>query len=110
MSWRTWRSGTHAPSCSGASSSETSPFVPDDDEPEDVDWINDSTKPLIEAIEPRAAAELALRLAEETDALVAALPPERMYPQDTESPLNAFRSAHRAEHLDQIEAMLRGSP
>src|SRR5688572_3103802 len=61
------------------------PLVPDDDEPENVDWINDSARQLIDAIEPRAVAELALRLAEETDALVASLDPGRMYPADESS-------------------------
>jgi hypothetical protein len=34
---------------------------------------------------------------------MAALPPERVYPQDKESPVTADRSDHRGEHLDQIE-------
>ena len=80
------------------------PFTPSDDEPEDPDWINDSARPLIEAIPPRDAATLALRLAEEVDRLVASLPPERMWPRDPASPLNPLRADHRAEHLDQIEA------
>jgi hypothetical protein len=79
-------------------------FTDDDQEAEDVDWINDSTRPLIEAIEPVVAARLALRIAEETDRRVAALPPERMYPLDEASPLSALRAEHRGEHLDQIEA------
>jgi hypothetical protein len=82
------------------------PFTPSDDDPEDVDWINDATSPLIHAIEPRAAAELSVRIAEETDRRVASLPPERMYPNDGHSPLNALRAGHRAEHLDDIEAAL----
>jgi hypothetical protein len=83
------------------------PFSPSDAEPEDVDWINDATRPLIEEIEPRRAAELALRLAEETDAFMASLPAERMWPQDPESPVNPLRADHRGEHLDQLEAALR---
>ena len=43
------------------------PFSPSDAEPEDVDWINDASRPLIHAIEPRELAQLALRVAEETD-------------------------------------------
>ena len=82
------------------------PFTPDDDEPDDVDWINDAAHPLIHAIPPREAARVALRLAEETDRRVASLPPERMYPLDADSPLNPVRAAHRGEHLDQIEAAL----
>jgi uncharacterized damage-inducible protein DinB len=92
------------------------PFSPSDAEPEDVDWINDATRPLIHAIAPREAAQLALRLAEETDRRVASLAPDRMYPHDAHSPLNPLRAAHRAEHLDEIEAILgdkgesRGDP
>jgi hypothetical protein len=82
------------------------PFTPSDDEPEDVDWINDAARPLIHAIAPREAADLAVRVAEETDARVAALPPERMWPLDPESPVNPIRASHRAEHLDEIEAAL----
>ena len=83
-------------------------FSSDDDEPEDVDWINDAGKPLIEAIEPRRVADLSLRLAEETDELVARLPVERMFPEDPKSPLNPLRADHRGEHLDQIEAAFGG--
>jgi Mycothiol maleylpyruvate isomerase N-terminal domain len=82
------------------------PFTPSDDEPEDVDWINDAARPLIHALAPREAADLALRIAEETDARVATLPPERLWPQDPESPLNPDRASHRAEHLDEIEGAL----
>lgn len=82
------------------------PFSPSDAEPEDVDWINDATRPLIHAIDPREAARQAARLAEETDRRVAALPPERMWPNDPDSPVNPFRAAHRGEHLDEIEAAL----
>lgn len=82
------------------------PFSSSDDEPEDVDWINDATRPLIHAIAPRDVAELALRLAEETDRRVASISPDRMYPLDPDSPVNPLRADHRAEHLDQIEAAL----
>jgi hypothetical protein len=82
------------------------PFTPSDDEPEDVDWINDATRPLIHAIPPREAARLALLVAEETDGKVASLPPDRMYPVVPDSPLNPLRADHRAEHLDGIEAAL----
>lgn len=83
------------------------PFSPSDNEPEDVDWINDAARPLIHAIAPREAAQLALRLAEETDQCVASLAPGRMWPNDADSPLNPLRATHRAEHLDEIEAVLR---
>lgn len=83
------------------------PFSPSDDEPEEVDWINDAARPLIHAIPPREAARIAERLAEETDARVASLPPDRMYPVVPDSPLNPLRASHRGEHLDDIEAALR---
>jgi hypothetical protein len=72
-------------------------------------WVTDATRPLIHAIRPRDAARLALRIAEETDARVAQLPPDRMSPGDPDSPLNAVRSEHRGEHLDEIESTLRPS-
>lgn len=37
---------------------------------------------------------------------MAALPPERVRPNDPASPINAPRATHRAEHLDEIEAAL----
>jgi hypothetical protein len=82
------------------------PWAPGDAEP-DGDWLNDSTRPLIHAIRPRDAAEFALRIAEETDARVGALPLDRLYPQDPTSPIYAGRGEHRGEHLDEIEAALR---
>lgn len=82
------------------------PFIPDDVEHDNVDWINDSTRALIHAIEPRAAAQLALRIASEIDARVAAMDPGKVWPNDETSMLNAFRSEHRGEHLDEIEAAL----
>ena len=82
------------------------PFSPDDTEPEDVDWINDATRPLIHAIPPRELARLSLQIAEETDARVAELPLDRLWPQDPDSPLYAVRASHRGEHLDEVEAAL----
>lgn len=85
-------------------------FTSDDDEPEDVDWINDATRPLIHAIPPTEAARLALRIAEETDARVASLPADRLWPEDPDSPINSLRASHRGEHLDEIEAALGAGP
>ena len=78
-----------------------------ENEPEDVDWINDSSRPLIHAIAPRALAELAVSIAEETDELVASLPDELLAGLDETSPLNPSRADHRGEHLDEIEAAIR---
>ena len=82
------------------------PFLPSDQEPENVNWLNDATRPLIHAIPPREAALLALRLAEEIDRRVATLPPDRLWPNDPSCLLNPWRASHRGEHLDQIEAAL----
>ena len=83
------------------------PFTSSDTEPEDVDWINDASRPLIHAIAPREVARLALQIAEETDARVATLPLDRLWPHDPDSPLYAVRASHRGEHLDDIEDALR---
>jgi hypothetical protein len=82
------------------------PFTASDGEPENVDWINDATRPLIHAIPPREAAELALRMAEDTDRAVASLSPELVATIDASTPLNPLRADHRGEHLDEIEAAL----
>ena len=84
------------------------PWAAGDAEPEG-DWLNDSTRPLIHAIAPREAAQLALRIAEETDARVAKLPLDRLWPGDPGSPINPGRGDHRGEHLDEIEVALQGS-
>ena len=86
------------------------PFTSSDEEPEDVDWINDAARPLIHAIPPRQAADLALSVAEAIDERLASLEPEllrKTWPSDQASPLNASRADHRSEHLDEIEASLR---
>jgi hypothetical protein len=83
------------------------PFTASENEPEDVDWINDSSRPLIHAIDPRALAELAVSIAEETDEFVASLPDELLAGLDATGPLNVVRANHRGEHLDEIEEALR---
>jgi hypothetical protein len=82
------------------------PFTASENEPEDVDWINDSSRPLIHAIAPRALAELAVSIAVETDELVASLSDELLARLDETSPLNPERASHRGEHLDEIEAAI----
>jgi uncharacterized damage-inducible protein DinB len=84
------------------------PWVASDQEPEG-DWLNDTTRLVIEGLAPyapRAAAELALRMAERADARVAELPLDRMAPNDAASPIFPVRAEHRNEHLDEIEAVL----
>src|SRR5579859_2180029 len=83
------------------------PLTASDNEPEDVDWINDSSRPLIHAIAPRDLADLAVRIAGETDELVASLPDDLLARLDENSPLNPVRAGHRSEHLDEIEPAIR---
>lgn len=76
-------------------------------EPDNIDWINDSAKPLCLALPPRTAAQLALKTAEDADARVAALPDDLLERvMAVESPFNLSRAAHRKEHLDDIERYL----
>ena len=83
------------------------PFTPSDAEPEDVDWINDASRPLIHAVPPLELARLSLQIAEETDARMEALPVDRLWPRDPDSPLFALRASHRGAHLDDVEAALK---
>ena len=81
-----------------------------DHEPEDVDWVNDSAKPLCLALPPRDAARLALRLAEETDRRVEALDEKMLAKIEAGgNPINLSRAEHRKEHLDEVEHALRRS-
>ena len=82
-------------------------FTTSDAEPEDVDWINDSSRPFMHAVPPSDLARLALEIAEQTDARVGILPVDRLWPADPRSPLYAVRASHRGEHLDEVEAALR---
>ena len=82
------------------------PWLASDEEP-GGDWLNDSTRPIIHAIEPRRAAQLALEIAEEVDGRVAELPLNRMAPLDPDSPIWPARGDHRGEHLDELEAAIR---
>jgi uncharacterized damage-inducible protein DinB len=79
-----------------------------DESPVDSDMINDSLKPILLAIEPRAAVELCLSSAEAADAEVEALSPE-LYAQIQVSPTHFRfnRSLHRDDHLNEIEQLLR---
>jgi hypothetical protein len=75
---------------------------------EDVDWINDAAKPMLLAVPPRQAAQLALAVAEAVDAKVARLSDELVTRNAAaETPLNLLRAEHRAEHLDEIERVLK---
>ena len=76
---------------------------PHDDEA--VDWINDTSKRFLVAMDPRAAALLAVQIAEETDRRIAALSDARLQ-EATERWFTARRWEDRQEHLDEIEHAL----
>jgi len=70
----------------------------------DVDWINDAAKPLLLALAPRQAADLAVAIAEEVDRKVAALADDVLAQNAAAGrPLNPDRAEHRGEHLREIE-------
>lgn len=76
--------------------------------PVDFDLINDALVPLIRAIPPRDATNLAIAAAEAVDRELAQLSQEMV--EDIQALGNRsrlFRSEHRRRHLDQIEAALR---
>ena len=76
----------------------------------DIDWINDAAKPLMLALPPRAAAHLAVSIAEALDRKLEALPDDFLARNAAAgTPLNAVRAHHRRQHLDEIEGALRVS-
>lgn len=86
---------------------ETKGVTPNTEVEADVDWINDAGKPLLLALPPRKAAELAVAAAETVDRKVAALPGDQIAKNAAAgSPLNLSRADHRKEHLDDIERVL----
>jgi hypothetical protein len=73
----------------------------------DGDWINDAGKPLCLALPPRAAARLAVEIAEQVDRRLAALTEERIASNAAAgAPLFLSRAHHRKTHLDEIERIL----
>jgi hypothetical protein len=82
--------------------------TPPSDEGEDVDWINDATKPIFLALPPRIAARTALDAAEAADRAVAGMSDELLAKNEALGGfINTFRSEHRDEHLDDLERALR---
>jgi hypothetical protein len=78
------------------------------DAPLDPDATNAAMLPLAATLPPRAAAALALRMAEEADATVASIKPDlaRQVLARPETRVRLHRSHHRSEHLEQIRAAL----
>jgi hypothetical protein len=77
-------------------------------EPENVEAVNESAKPLCLALRPRDAAQLSLRLAEQADGKVKALSDAMLVKIRATGgpPFNLSRAIHRKEHLDEIEVAL----
>src|SRR5262249_21515123 len=73
-----------------------------------VDWINDTSKRFLMAMEPRALAELCLEIAASTDERLAELPDERLL-EVTRLWCTQERWRDRTEHLDEIDRALAGS-
>ncbi len=72
----------------------------------DVDWINDAAKPLMLALPPRRAAEVALAIAEAADRKVETLGDDFVARNAATPLLNFARADHRAAHLDEILQVL----
>jgi hypothetical protein len=78
-----------------------------DNEPEDVDWLNDATKPFFLALAPRDAARLTLQLAEDADRKIAEMSDDLLVQVVAAgTPFDLSRANHRREHLDDIEQVL----
>ncbi|MDX1995913.1 MAG: DinB family protein [bacterium] len=69
---------------------------------EDVDSINDPAKQLCLGMPPRAAAQLALEMAEAADQRVASLSDDLLEKATAGLPFSLSRANHRREHLDEI--------
>ena len=73
-----------------------------------VDWINDTAKRFLLAMEPRALARLAVEIATQTDERVATLSDE-LLDEATQRWFTERRCDDRNEHLDEIEQALAGA-
>lgn len=90
----------------GPDGNGTPPDSPGSYEEEAVDWINDAAKPMILALPPRVAAQVAVDAAAAADARVAGLSDELLAENErTGFYINPLRADHRLEHLDEIEQM-----
>ena len=75
----------------------------------DVGWINDAAKPMLLALPPRTAADLAVRIARTLDRRIEALSDDFVARNAAAgAPLILGRAHHRREHLDEIERALQG--
>jgi len=81
--------------------------TPPPDDEANMDWINDSAKPLFLRVPPREAAEFAILSAAAADDAVERLPPH-LVERNTAigAPVNLRRADHRRGHLDELERAL----
>ena len=70
--------------------------------------VNDLSLPLWAAIPPREAARLAIEAATSLDQRLETFPPDLLAEVYTYNQRWVTRSRHRNEHLDEVEAALRG--
>lgn len=82
-----------------------------DPSPNDMNVVNDALQVICHAIEPRAAAQLAISAAKKIDAELDVLSAERTQQLEehaaaTETQFRMNRSLHREGHLNDIEALL----
>jgi hypothetical protein len=72
------------------------------------DIVNDVLIPLLLAIPPRKAAELAISAAEALDKEIEELPEKMLKAiEDLKEPKALDRASHRNQHMDEIEAFLK---
>lgn len=90
----------------GPDGNGTPPDSPGSYDEEAVDWINDAAKPLILALPPRIAAQVAVDAAVAADTRVAGLSDELLAENArTGLYINPLRADHRLEHLAEIQLM-----
>jgi len=76
--------------------------------PIDLDVVNEATRKVCLAIEPRLAAELAVSTADEVDQVIAGLSPEMAEAISTRgTTVKLNRADHRRAHLGEIEKILQ---
>jgi len=78
-------------------------FVPDIDI-----FVNDLSLPLWAAIPPRAAARIAIETSEALDKRLEEYPPALLEEIYTYNKRWVVRALHRGEHLDEVDAALKG--
>jgi hypothetical protein len=89
---------------------ERSPYTLPDENPIEVDAVNEAAYRIARALPAAQAAQLALSAAEAVDSKLEALgEPGIAAILAAGSPVNPARSTHRAEHLDELERLL-GQP